>query len=117
VLLNRIQAAAEGTGYEAAILETPEDQRLADILVPGLRKVLLRLDRGEGAKHKLHKAIGALRAFAATFRGTIGDIGIGMDPPGGVADTGTLDGDVTDLLVAVGEAAAERTTAVALLYG
>ncbi|HEV2438788.1 MAG TPA: ATP-binding protein [bacterium] len=36
-------------------------------------------------------------------------------PPRGIADSGALDSDVTDLLVTVGEAAAEARTAVGLL--
>ncbi len=115
VLLNRIQAKAETAGYHSVILEAIEERRLADLVAPELRKVLLRLDRGEGVKNKLHEAMAALRSFAATFKVTIGDVGIGIEPHPGVADSGTLDSDITDLLVAVGEAAAERSTAVALL--
>jgi hypothetical protein len=115
VLLNRIQTIAEQNGFEAAMLEAPEERRLAELLAPPLRQILLRLDRGEGAKHKLRQALSALRSFASAFHVTIGDVGIGINAEKGVADSGTLDHDVTDLLVAIGEAAAERRTAVAIL--
>lgn len=115
VLLNRIQTMAEANGYHCAMLEAPEERRLAELLAPALRRILLRLDIGEGAKNKLHEALAALRAFAATFEVRIGDIGVGIAQQRGLADSGTLDHDVTDLLSAVGAAAAERGTAVALL--
>lgn len=115
VLLNRIQAAAEANGYLAVLLEAPEERRLAELLVPPLRSLLLRLDRMEGAKDKFRKALAALRAFAGTFHVTIGDIGVGLSEAAGIADSGLLDHDLIDLLVAVGEAAAERNTAVTVL--
>ncbi|HEV2438787.1 MAG TPA: AAA family ATPase [bacterium] len=80
VLLNRIQAASHDVGYTAVLLEAPEDRRLADLLAPALRRILVRLDQTEGLKHKLHQAIGALQSFASTFKVTIGDIGVGVEP-------------------------------------
>jgi len=115
VLLNRIYQEADGGGFKAVILEAPEDKALAELLAPALRRILLQLDTGAGAREKLHAAFGALRAFASTFKVSIGDIGIGIEPARGMADSGALDNDVTDLLVAVGEAAAERGAAVALM--
>jgi AAA ATPase domain len=115
VLLNRIQAKADENRYQTAMLETPEERRIAELLAPALRRILLKLDLGEGTKQKLKDALAALRAFASTFKVTIGDVGVGISDRAGVADSGALDHDITDLLVAVGEAAAERRTAVALL--
>jgi hypothetical protein len=115
VLLNRIQAAAEIEGYLAVLLEAPEERRLAELLVTPLRSLLLRLDRMQGAKEKFRKALTALRSFASAFHVTIGDVGVGLSEGAGVADSGVLDHDLIDLLVAVGEAAAERNTAVAIL--
>jgi hypothetical protein len=115
VLLNRIQKLADDHGYHSALLEAPEEKRLAELLAPPLRRLLLKLDLVAGTKDKLRKALGALRAFAGAFEVKIGDVGVGIRPELGVADSGTLEADVTDLLVAVGEAAAERGTSVALL--
>ena len=41
-------------------------------------------------------------------------MGIGIDPEKGLADSGNLDNDLSELIVAVGEAAAERKTAIVL---
>lgn len=114
VLLNRILKMADDEGYETALLEAPEEKRLAELLAPPLRQLLLRIDLKEGAKHKLRKALGALQSFASKFEVKIGDVGVGMKPPAGTADSGILSNDLIDLLVAVGEAAEERGTAVAL---
>jgi AAA ATPase domain len=114
VLLNRIQKMADEAGYQTALLEAPEERKLAELLAPPLRQLLLRIDLKAGAKHKLREALGALQAFASKFEVTIGDVGVGIKPPAGTADSGVLANDLTDLLVAVGEAAKERGTAVAL---
>lgn len=115
VLLNRIDAGARRAGYQSVLLEAPEDKKLAEILAPALRRLLLQMDVMEGAKDRLRSALGALRAFASTFQVQIGDVGVGIAAPLGVADSGNLESDVAELLVLVGEAAAERFTAVALL--
>ena len=47
VLLNRIADVAAEQGYLAEVLEVPEGRGLAAILVPALRSIILRLDRGE----------------------------------------------------------------------
>jgi hypothetical protein len=115
VLLNRIDALARAQGYHATMIEAPEDRPLAEILAPPVRRILLELDMVAGAKDKLRTALGALRAFATAFKIQIGDIGVGITPPPGVADSGNLESDIRDLFVSVGEAAAERGAAVAIL--
>ncbi len=115
VLLNRIDQAARQAGYQSCLLEAPEDKRLAQLLAPALRRLVLQLDVIEGTKEGLRSALGALRSFASIFQVSIGDIGLGITPTPGVADSGNLESDVADLMVVVGQAAAERSTAVALL--
>ncbi len=115
VMLNRIDDLVRGAGFHSVILEAPENKRLPEILSPELRKILLRLSVAAGAKDKLNHALGALRSFASVFKVNIGDVGIGITSAPGISDSGTLDRDLTDLLVAVGEAAAEKKSIVALL--
>lgn len=115
VLLNRIAGMADDMGFHSVLLEAPEDKTLAELLVPSLRTLLLTLDRMEGAKDKCRKALGALRSFASVFEVSIGDVGVGLTPPPGVADSGNLDRDITDMLVLIGEAAREQRAAAALL--
>ncbi len=115
VLLNRIEAMARENGFYSAILEAPEDKKLAGILAPELRKLLLQLDTIQAGKETITKALGALRSFANVFQVSIGDVGFGITPTPGTADSGDLDRDLTDLLVLLGQAAAERRTTVAIL--
>lgn len=114
VLLNRIFRMAAEQGYQAVLVESPEEKSLAELLIPPLRQILLRIDLSAGNKEKLHKALSALRAFASTFKVTIGDVGIGVISTPGTADSGAFEQDLTDLLVSVGEAARESSSAVAL---
>lgn len=116
VLLNRIRLDAEARDFSTVRVETPEDRSLPGFLAPALRATLLKLDRGEAAKATGQRALRALSGFAKALKLKYADIEISMDeaPEKGLADSGDLDTDLTDLMIAVGEAAADRKTAVVL---
>jgi hypothetical protein len=65
----------------------------------------------------LCSALRVLRSFFNGLRFKYRDleIGIDVDPEEGVADSGNLESDLAEVFVAVGEAAAERSAAVALI--
>ena len=115
VLLNVIERKAEELGYLTIMLEAPEDRRLADLLVPALRRQLHALCRRQQAKDLATRALGVLRAFASAFKVKIGEMEIGVEPEAGTADSGLLESDLPELLVAVAQAAAAADTSVALL--
>lgn len=116
VLLTTIRNRAEAEGIAVVALEAPENRSLPGILVPSLRASLLRLDRMKGAGDKARRALRALAGFAK-LKGKYGDLEVTIDleAEDGLADSGDLDADLTDLIVAIGEAAAERGTAVVLM--
>ena len=114
VLLNRIAEIAEKDGYATVVLEAPEDRRLAEMLVPPLRSLLFRLSRLENAKDAARRGLGVLRAFASAFKVRVGDIEFGIKAETGTADSGTLESDLPELLLAVAAAAREARNAVAL---
>ena len=114
VLLNRIAEIAEKDGYATVVLEAPEDRRLAEMLVPPLRSLLFRLSRVENAKDAARRGLGVLRAFASAFKVKVGDIEFGIQAETGTADSGTLESDLPELLLAVAAAAREARNAVAL---
>ncbi len=116
MLLRRIRLYAEEEGYIPVVIEAPEDRSLPAILGPALRATLIRLSRGEAAKNALKKALGALASFARSAKLKYRDVEFNVDFEGisGLADSGDLESDLTDLLQALGEAAAERATAVIL---
>ena len=117
VLLNRIRQIAEELAYVAEAVETPEHKSLVAVLAPVLRSLILRLDRGERLNQAAKRAFRALRGFAAVLKVKYGDIEIGLDGERepGLADSGDLERDLPDLLVAVGEAAADQGTVAVLI--
>lgn len=116
VLLNRIRLDAEARGFVSVRIEAPEERSLPALLAPALRTTLFRLRRIEATKAGLQKAMRALASFASALKVKYQDIEVGLDldPEKGLADSGDLDTDLADLLMTLGEAAAERNTAVVL---
>jgi hypothetical protein len=117
VLLQRIRQNAEESGLVPVVLEAPEDRSLPAVLGPALRATLIRMNIGAKASHYLHKALGALASFGRAAKIKYGDVEFNMDfeVSQGVADSGDLESDLADLLMAVGEAAREANT-VAVLF-
>lgn len=116
VLLNRIETDAEARSFASVQVEAPEGRSLPAILIPVLRIALLRLDRGRRIKSNLTKAGRALAGFAKALKVKYKDIEVSTDfePERGLADSGDLDTDLTDLLSAIGSAAREYRTAAVL---
>ena len=115
VLLIRISELAEDEGYLTSIIEAPEERRLAELIVPKLRGLLYKLSRYEKARVLTHRAMGALRSFASAFKVTVGEFEVGVDPEPGLAASGDLESDLTDLMVAVAETARAADKPVAIL--
>lgn len=115
VLLGQIRRDAEARGLQAVRIEAPEGRSLPAILAPSLRAILLKLDRMESVKEGAKRALRVLASFAK-LKITYHDIELTIDaePERGLADSGDLGLDLTDLLLAVGEAARERDTMVLL---
>lgn len=114
VLLVRFQDQAARQGYQSSLIEAHEGKTLPALIVPPLRKVLLSLSLTCAAGDKGRRALRALRSFMGAVKISWNDIELGIDPLSGVADSGDLENDLSDLFVSVAEAAAEKKTAVAL---
>lgn len=115
VLLNKIEELAESFGHVTSFIEAPERQSLAALLYPKIYQTLRKLSAVENAKAAVHHATRALRGFASAFKVAIGDVSISVDPEEGVADSGNLEYDLTDLFTRVGEAAKAAGKAWTLL--
>ena len=115
VLLNRIDELARDRGHETIVIEAPEERRLAQMLVPPLRSLLLRLSRVERSKQIAKRGLGILRSFASVFRVEVGDVGFGVQAEVGTADTGNLDSDLSELLISVAMTGKEADCPVTLL--
>lgn len=114
VLLIKISQMAEAAGAVCITLEAPEEQPLAEMLVPPLRKALFRLSASAKAGHVAKEGLGVLRAFASEFKVKVGDVEFGMKPATGTADSGNLEHDLPELLGAVAKAAQQEGTSLVL---
>ncbi len=116
VLLNRIQDMAEEAGFKAISIEAPENKRLPALLIPPLRKIMLALDRFENVNEYVKRGLRVLKSFAGAFKLGMGDfdIALDIDPEVGSADSGDLEADLSELLLAVAQAANARKIPVAI---
>jgi hypothetical protein len=112
VLLNRFEEIAAAEGFRCGAIEAPETGDFRTILAVRLRKILLSLDRGPVKKAAL-KALRVLKAFTLTLPDGP-SIALDVDALQGSADSGILSEDITDILVAAGEAAKAQRSGVFL---
>ncbi len=116
VLLNEIKRMADGDGYRTISIEAHEGKALGSLIAPYLRSLLYDLDRIAGTGDKVKRGLAVLRSFIGALKVTVGDVSIGLDidPEKGSADSGDLEIDLPNLFVAIGEAAEDRKSAVAI---
>lgn len=119
VLLHEISGLAEKEGYQVAMIEAHEKKSLPELLLPELRRVLFALD-GEGKiSTKVKRAFRVLKSFVSSFQLNLRvqeiDVGISIEPERGTADSGDLESDLAQVLIAIGEAAKDCNTAVAII--
>ncbi|MGI8983708.1 MAG: AAA family ATPase [Acidimicrobiales bacterium] len=112
VLLNRFADIARHEGQQVAFIEAPETGDFRTLLAVRLRKVLLEFDRG-GAARAVLRAMQILKTFSLQLPDGSA-IAIDVDALAGQADSGLLSEDLTDLLVGVGQAAAEKRSGLLL---
>lgn len=106
VLLNRFSEIAEQQGFDVAFIEATDSGDFPTVLAVRLRKILLELDRGSVSRH-VAKALRVLKSFTLQLPDG-STIQLDPEPLLGAADSGRLDDDLTDVLVAVAEAARDR---------
>ncbi len=116
VLLNRLKENAEQSGIICTQFESPEKRDLPALIAPSLRTALLKLDRVAGLGDTAKRAAKVLGSFIGAAKVKYNDMEFGFDlgKEDGVADSGDLDYDLSELLQAVGIAAKEKNTAVVL---
>jgi AAA ATPase domain len=117
VLLNEIERLARTNEYHTISVEAHEDKPLGALIVPYLRHLLFELDRVAGTGNKVKRGLAVLRSFIGSLKVSVNDVTVGLDiePEKGSADSGDLEIDLPNLFIAIGEAAEDRNTAVALL--
>lgn len=112
VLLNRFTEIADQEGFAVGFIEAPESGDFRTLLATRLRKILLAYDN-ERKTAKVLKALRVLKTFTLQLPDG-SKVSIDVDALAGSADSGNMADDVTDLLVAAGDAARERQKGVLL---
>ncbi len=120
VLLYEISKLAENEGYRAVMVEAHENKQkktLPELLLPYMRQVLLSLDTEKMVSAKVKYALSVLKSFITGLKIKLYEIELGydIDPATGTADSGDLEADLAQVFVALGEAAKDRNTAIAII--
>ena len=117
VLLNEVVKEARQRDYLTEMIEARDNDDLRQMLIHSVRRVLLTLDTGKQVAEAVKRGLRVLRSFLGSIKVSAGgvDITLGVDPEIGQADSGMLEADVTDLLLATGRAAQAMQKPVALL--
>ncbi|WP_427453189.1 AAA family ATPase [Litorimonas sp. WD9-15] len=88
-----------------AMIEAPEGGDLPKLIFPLLRAILRKLSVIEASKKAAYSGLRALRSFASAFKLEVGAASLSVDPEPGVADSGDLLLDLSELFVRIGTAA------------
>lgn len=119
VLLNRVREMAVTQGYQALLIEAHENKPLPMLLIPALRQILFALDRMQNVSQKVKRGLRVLRSFIGNVHLRVKqsdtEYSLDIEPEQGSADSGDLEADLAELFVAVGEAAVDRGSAVAII--
>lgn len=114
VLLNEIEELANREGFVVDHQEMSESDEFRRVVAKSVRKILLKISVLENLRDKAKKAFGVLKAFTIAIPDGP-QFKIDVDAVIGTADSGDLDSDIVDLLVALGEAAVEAKSPVCFL--
>ncbi len=117
VLLGEFRQRALDQQWEVVEIEVSkwDDDQFRRSIAREFRRVLHTL-KGKQWTELVRQAAAALKAFTLTVdpEGRL-TVGLDIPPSAGLADSGALDADLSDLFVSVGQAAAEKETGVVLL--
>ena len=117
VLLNKIREMATEIGYSVVMIEATESRNLPELILPSLRQTLFKLDAMADVSERVKRGLRVFRSFISRFTVKVKDIefGLNIDPEKGTADSGDLETDLPELLIAIGDAAKDRNTALAII--
>jgi len=116
VLLGAFEDRALSSGWVTVSAEIAKNESFGPRMGSLVRRALFQVAPKTSWTDKIKRAAGVLKSFSLTVSsdGSL-TVGIEVDALEGMGDTGNLSDDLTDLLVALGEAAQERDTGVVFL--
>lgn len=116
VLLSAFEQHARTEGWVTVDSEIRRDVAFGPRMALLVRRALLETAPRSRWRDRARRAASALRSFSLTVSSEGAVTGtLDVDPLPGVADSGDLSEDLTDLLVALGEAARQHETGVVFL--
>jgi len=117
VLLLRWRQQAASAGWATAHIEARSDSNLRQQLTDAAVDLLRQMSRTYRNKERVErlKRIAVSFARAASATTTRGGLVFAVEPEPGVADSGSLETDLTELLVELGLAAKEQRTGAVIL--
>jgi len=116
VLLDVFREKAEGRDWATVEWEVEKSSSFAPKIAAQVRKALLQIAPRTRWKNRALRAAAVLKSFNVTFNpdGAV-TAGFDVDALAGSADSGSLSDDLSDLFVAVGEAAQDHQVGVIFL--
>lgn len=114
VLLTTFRDIAENSGFQADLTEITHETDFKSAMARLSRRIVLSLDPMARVKDRVWQAARVLKAFTLKLPEGY-EIGIDIEAVRGRGDSGNLSEDLSDLFVALGEAARERKTGVVFL--
>lgn len=117
VLLNEVRRMAQEAGYRTILIEAYEEKALGPLIAAPLKAVFFDLDRMAQTGDRVKRGLRVLRSFLGGLKVKVGELEIGLDiePETGAADSGDIEIDLPNVFEALGEAAKEKNSAVAIL--
>lgn len=115
VLLNRIGEMADDMDVPVEYMEIAErEHSFQEAIVLHIYKLMSKLSPVDKLEGYVKKAMGILKAFSIKYTDSSAGIEIAFDPVHGIADTGNLTNDMTELFLALGRLAAKKEQGIAL---
>ncbi len=117
VLLGEFRTAAEATGWVAVEAEITKQTSFGQRMALLARRALLQVAPRARWTERARRAAGVLKSFTLTVAADgAWTAGLDLEAVEGEADSGQLADDLTDVFVALGEAARDHDTGVVFLF-
>jgi len=117
VLLGEFRTLAEAAGWAAVEAEITGQTRFGQRMALLARRALLQIAPRARWRERARRAAGVLKSFTLSVASDgAWTAGLDLDAIDGVADSGDLDEDLSDLFLALGEAARDHGTGVVFLF-
>ncbi len=100
------------------MLEAHEGKSLVELLTPFIRQTLLKLNKINQGSELVQEALGVLKSFMKSIhslRLNLAGVELGIEAISGQADSGDLENDLPDMLLALGNAAKQAEVPIAIM--